>query len=106
MQILELAVREAAVVRACEHKHVITLHGAYQGSASQAVYLVLDFHEKTLARELLLNARGLPLPKAKVVMWQLLQAVAHLHAKGVSHALGFLGVGGRGGGGVGVGGEA
>ena len=68
-------------MRACAHKHCVELLEAHQGTASGAVYLVMENIEHSLARELLLNPRGLPLPKSKLIAFQLAQALELVHSK-------------------------
>ncbi len=55
----------------------------HQGASSGTVYIILEHCEATLARELLLSPRGLPLPRAKLLAYQLLQALEHLHVRQV-----------------------
>ncbi len=80
---LNQALAEAALTRVCAHKHVIGLLEMHQGASSGNVYLILEHCEATLARELLLSPRGLPLPRAKLLAYQLLQALEHLHVRQV-----------------------
>ena len=77
-------VQEAAVMRACAHKHTVELLAAYQAEGTGSVYLIMEHVEHNLSRELLLNPRGLPLPRAKLIIYQLAQALELMHAKQVS----------------------
>ena len=79
MQILQ----EAAIMRVCAHKHCVELLEAHQGTTTGAVYLVMENVEHSLAREILLNPRGLPLAKAKLIAFQLAQALELVHRKEV-----------------------
>lgn len=84
---LNQALAEAALTRVCAHKHVIGLLEMHQGSSSNTIYMVLEHCEATLARELLLSPRGLPLPRAKLLAYQLLQALEHLHVRQVRRGM-------------------
>ncbi|PNW71981.1 hypothetical protein CHLRE_16g687400v5 [Chlamydomonas reinhardtii] len=79
-------VQEAAVMRACAHKHTVELLAAYQAEGTGSVYLIMEHVEHNLSRELLLNPRGLPLPRAKLIIYQLAQALELMHAKQWTHA--------------------
>ncbi|KAG2435788.1 hypothetical protein HXX76_006984 [Chlamydomonas incerta] len=79
-------VQEAAVMRMCAHKHTVELVAAYQAEGTGSVYLVMEHVEHNLSRELLLNPRGLPLPRAKLIIYQLSQALELMHAKQWTHA--------------------
>lgn len=78
-------IQEAGIMRACAHKHCTTLLEAHQGVDSGICYVVMEHVEHSLSRELLLNPRGLLLPKAKIVAFQLCTALEHVHSKKVSH---------------------
>ncbi|GFR52496.1 hypothetical protein Agub_g15066 [Astrephomene gubernaculifera] len=76
---------EAAVMRACSHEYILKLLEAYQGNSSGAFYMVLEHAEHSLSRELLLNPRGLPFDKVKLITYQLAQALEHMHGKQITH---------------------
>ncbi|GLI67385.1 hypothetical protein VaNZ11_011566 [Volvox africanus] len=77
--------QEAAIMRVCAHKHCVSLLEAHQGLASGVVYLIMEYVEHSLSRELLLNPRGLSLPRAKQVAFQLATALEIVHRKKVIH---------------------
>jgi serine/threonine protein kinase len=70
-------------MRACAHKHCVELLEAHQGINSGVVYLVMEHVEHSLSRELLLNPRGLPIAKAKLIGLQLASALELVHNKKV-----------------------
>ncbi|EFJ48596.1 hypothetical protein VOLCADRAFT_60205 [Volvox carteri f. nagariensis] len=82
---LPLTYLQAAIMRACAHENCVTLLEAHQGLTSGVIYLVMEHAEHSLSRELLLNPRGLPLPKAKLVIFQLASALELIHGKKVVH---------------------
>ena len=45
---------------------------------------VLEHVDRTLSRELTFRPRGLPAPQIRLIAWQLLQALDHLHQRQVS----------------------
>ncbi|GIL55100.1 hypothetical protein Vafri_10716 [Volvox africanus] len=77
--------QEAAIMRVCAHKHCVSLLEAHQGLASGVVYLIMEYVEHSLSRELLLNPRGLSLPRAKEIAFQLATALEIVHSKKVIH---------------------
>ncbi|KAG2451238.1 hypothetical protein HYH02_003845 [Chlamydomonas schloesseri] len=79
-------VQEAAVMRTCAHKHTVELVAVYQAEGTGSVYLVMEQVEHCLSRELLLNPRGLPLPRAKLIIYQLAQALERMHSQQWVHA--------------------
>ncbi|GLC41565.1 hypothetical protein PLESTM_001215300 [Pleodorina starrii] len=81
----EQMLQEAAIMRVCAHQYTVGLLEAHQGVASGIVYLVMEHVEHALSRELLLNPRGLPLPKVKLVGFQLASALEFVHGKKVCH---------------------
>jgi serine/threonine protein kinase len=46
-----------------------------------------EYADTNLSRELLLNPRGLPLPRVKLVAYQLAQALEHIHSQQVGRRL-------------------
>lgn len=84
-QELRHILREVALLRSAEHPNVVVLKEALRSASTGAVFLVFEHVEHTLSKDLLLNPRGLPPLQARLVMWQLLEALRFLHAKQVVH---------------------
>lgn len=83
LQELQDLLHEAVILKAACHPNIVRLVDAYQ-SPSGRVYLVFEHVAKTLARELMF-CQGFAIKQVKLVMWQLLQAVAFLHESGILH---------------------
>ncbi|GFR48314.1 hypothetical protein Agub_g10195, partial [Astrephomene gubernaculifera] len=83
---LDQAIREVRMLRAaCDHPNVVQLLEAFRSSSGR-VYLVFEFVERCLSSELHKRFTcGLPAGQTRLVLWQLLAAVAHLHAKKIIH---------------------
>jgi serine/threonine protein kinase len=70
------------VLSECDHDNLCGFEGVYE--TENTIYLVMPSYDRTLTSILHSSA---PLPRALVtlLMRQLLQGVAHLHAKGLMH---------------------
>ncbi|KAG2499655.1 hypothetical protein HYH03_002593 [Edaphochlamys debaryana] len=83
---LDQAIREVRMLRAaCDHPNVVQLLEAFRSSSGR-VYMVFEYIDKCLSAELHKRFTcGLPAAQTRLVLWQLLSAVAHLHAKKIIH---------------------
>ncbi|GLC55667.1 hypothetical protein PLESTB_001012600 [Pleodorina starrii] len=83
---LDQAIREVRMLRAsCDHPNVVQLLEAFRSSSGR-VYMVFEYVERCLSSELHKRFTcGLPAAQTRLVLWQLLCAVAHLHSKKIIH---------------------
>ncbi|KAG2436238.1 hypothetical protein HXX76_006549 [Chlamydomonas incerta] len=83
---LDAAIREVRMLRnATDHPNIIQLLEAFRSSTGR-VYMVFAFADKCLSAELHKRFTcGLPAAQTRVVLWQMLAAVAHLHGKKILH---------------------
>ncbi|KXZ50271.1 hypothetical protein GPECTOR_17g910 [Gonium pectorale] len=83
---LDQAIREVRMLRAAgDHPNVVQLLEAFRSSTGR-VYMVFEFVERCLSSELHKRFTcGLPAGQTRLVLWQLLAAVAHLHSKKMLH---------------------
>ncbi|GLI61155.1 hypothetical protein VaNZ11_003439 [Volvox africanus] len=83
---LDQAIREVRMLRAsCNHPNVVQLLEAFRSSSGR-VYMVFEYVDRCLSTELHKRFTcGLPAANTRLVLWQLLCAVAHLHSKKIIH---------------------
>lgn len=80
------ALWELCILQLCSHPHVAQLREAYRGVRTGHTYVVLELTDRPLTRELLHHPRGLPEDRVKLIAYQLLAALDHLHRQQVHHA--------------------
>ncbi|KAF5827537.1 kinase-like domain-containing protein [Dunaliella salina] len=83
-EVMRLAMREIKLLKASQHHNVVQLMEAFR-SRSGRVYMVMEYVERTLTQDLRKYSRGFPPALAKMISWQLLQAVSFLHKRKVVH---------------------
>ncbi|KAL6765836.1 kinase-like domain-containing protein [Haematococcus lacustris] len=81
-----LAVREAKLLAAVRgHPNIVHLHHAYMTRSGQ-LYLVQEYVENSLAQQLEVHSpKGLPHGMACSIIRQLLEALAFMHSRSVTH---------------------
>ncbi|KAG2424638.1 hypothetical protein HXX76_014363 [Chlamydomonas incerta] len=82
--IMRLAVREAKMLEAVSHENLVRLITAFK-SKSGRVYMVFDYAGNSVQSNIERAGGGLGSGACKLLSWQLLQALAYLHAKRVLH---------------------
>ncbi|EFJ40487.1 hypothetical protein VOLCADRAFT_31877, partial [Volvox carteri f. nagariensis] len=83
-EIMRLAVREVQVLQMLKHPAIIPLIEAFK-SKSGRVYMVFPFVESNAYQWFQEFPEGIPMPWLKLVVWQLLHALAYLHQRKVVH---------------------
>ncbi|GLC35643.1 hypothetical protein PLESTM_000349900 [Pleodorina starrii] len=83
-EIMRMAVREVRVLQSLKHPAIISLIEAFK-SKSGRVYMVFPYVGHSAFQELDEHSDGLPGPRLKLLVWQLLQALVYLHKRKVVH---------------------
>ena len=80
--VVDVAMEVDAMLQVNGHEHVVTLLNVYENNLGY--YIVMEYCDFDLASTL---CSGMPYAEdmARYVMWQLLKAVSHCHAKGIAH---------------------
>jgi serine/threonine protein kinase len=75
--------REWHSLQSLNHENVVRLRDIECSVSGATVYLVMDYCDFDL--HALISSRGLPLAQARVIMRQLLEGLAYIHAAGFAH---------------------
>ncbi|KAJ1618390.1 kinase-like domain-containing protein [Pavlovales sp. CCMP2436] len=77
--------REIAVLKKLSHVHIISLHEVLDDPSSDSVFLVMQLAPGGQMMEGSVRAQPLPEAEARTHFRALLSALAHMHARGVTH---------------------
>jgi eukaryotic-like serine/threonine-protein kinase len=80
---LERFLREASILRALDHPHIVAFHE--MGVASGQLYFAMDYVRGVDAAQLLRSHGPLPISRAVRLVCQLLEALDYAHGKGFVH---------------------
>ena len=79
----ERFLREIEIAAKLQHPHILPLHDS--GEADGFLYYVMPYVEGESLREKLAREGELPVPDAVKILREVVDALAHAHAKGVVH---------------------
>ena len=83
-QVRKTALREARVLAALDHDHVVALRGRFVDSSGR-LHLVLEHVDRCLLDDMEACPTGLGDARTRPLLWQLARGLAYLHARGVVH---------------------
>ncbi|KAG2497588.1 hypothetical protein HYH03_004334 [Edaphochlamys debaryana] len=83
-EIMRMALREVRVLRGLDHPGVVRLLEAFRSKTGR-VYMVFPYVGPSAYHAICINRQGLPPAQLRLMTWQLLQALAHLHGRRVVH---------------------
>ncbi|KAK9695576.1 serine/threonine protein kinase [Basidiobolus ranarum] len=75
--------REIAILMAIKHPCIISTHGVYD--EEDFLYIVLELVDGGELFDLIVKKRRFTEPEARVVFYQLFQAIKYLHDRGITH---------------------
>jgi len=83
-QVRKTALREARVLGALDHDHVVALRGRFSDSSGR-LHLVLEHVDRCLLDDMEACPSGMGDARTRPLLWQLARGLAYLHARGVVH---------------------
>ncbi|ORX91130.1 Pkinase-domain-containing protein [Basidiobolus meristosporus CBS 931.73] len=75
--------REIAILMAIKHPSIISTHGVYD--EQDFLYIVLELVDGGELFDLIVKKRRFTEPEARVIFYQLFQAIKYLHDRGITH---------------------
>lgn len=79
----KVALREVRILKGLCHPNIVQLKEAFRKNGTP--YLVFEYLENNLLEIIEQSPKGLPADSVRLLAYQLLKGVAHLHALGLLH---------------------